>query len=97
MSQINRAVVASDGQGHGCVLWYQGNAIQKLIEKQDLCYLPDLGLDLAPHGIWIWEGGTATCNNDMWLRGTFRPLDDGEWFDLERNVNPLPDVDPRAP
>jgi hypothetical protein len=94
----DRALVACDGDGHGCVLQYVGAGLQYMLEEGAGRELVDLGFDDAPDGISVWEGRLAT--SEMWtdcgreydceLVGTFRELTDDEWASLRRNECPWP-------
>jgi len=86
-SKNSMAVVASDGNGNGAVLWYVGGHINNEIEEVGLHHLGDLGLDGADCGIWVWEGkylwypGSYEYpeDGDMDCVGDFRPPTQEEW------------------
>lgn len=79
------AVVACDGDGHGCVLHTVGPHVA--FDMREIGRdLDDLGLDDAPAGISIWEGVTAGGGyagdgdyHDTYLSGAFRAPTDDEW------------------
>lgn len=84
----SRAVIASDGKGHGAVVWWVGIALWSEIAEAGLTDLGDLGLDDAPAGISIWEGKLRAYqtgnpldgyDQDTCLDGRFRDLTDEEW------------------
>lgn len=70
----SRGVVACDGKGNGCVLWYAGASLANEIEEGGLVHLGDLGLDDAPNGISVWEG------RYFWTRGPYEYPDDGDSY-----------------
>lgn len=67
-----KAVVASDGNGNGCVVWYVGESMRNEIEECGFRGLDELGLDDAPAGISVWEG------TYVWIRGGYECPEDGE-------------------
>lgn len=54
----SRAVIASDGNGNGVVLFTVGPHLRMEIEECGLVTLEDLGLDNAPRGLSAWAGKT---------------------------------------
>lgn len=97
-SKPSIAVIASDGAGHGCVLWYaEHSAIDSMIEGVG-AELEALGLDDAPAGITIWEGNMRGGErrstpdgedySDTYLVGNFRALTSYEWGAMMENVAP---------
>lgn len=96
-NEQSRAVVASDGDGNGGVIWYFGGGIWHEIREVGLHQLGDLGLDDAPEGISIWEGNFATvqCGNPLdgydyetETRGAFRAPTDDEWKAIRAGESP---------
>ncbi len=85
-SPINRALVACDGNGNGCVLAHHGEALEYVLSEWSRA-LDGIGLDDAPHGLRIWEGvlvstGSAVFHGgeiDENLEGRFRELTAEEW------------------
>jgi hypothetical protein len=72
-----------------------------MIREAGVSDLDLLGLDDAPNGISIWEGGiksvhvhTPDCNeHDSWLAGGFRDPTDEEWAAIRKNECPWNDDD----
>ena len=102
----SRAVVASDGNGRGAVIWWVGLAFWIEIQEYGVTDLGDLGLDDAPAGLSIWEGQihTRQCGNPMdgydyetELVGAFRPPTDEEWKDIRHGCEPWNERDWWAP
>jgi hypothetical protein len=95
----SKAVVASDGLGNGCVIWYVGGALESEIEEAGLTDLSDLGLNDAPQGISVWEGvyiwlpGGHECPDDGTTdpSGAFRPPTAEEWTLIQSGKNPWAD------
>lgn len=94
------AVIACDGKGNGCVLWYGGGAsLRYEIEELGMCCLSDLGLDDAPHGISVWVGrfiaepiGNYDCPDVCTEpHGKFRQPHESEWAKIRMNKNPFED------
>ena len=87
-SKPSRAVVACDGDGNGCLLFFVGAHIESLRDEVG-SRLDDLGLDDAPLGLSIWEGvmrggerystPDGTDYADTYLEGKFRELTAEEW------------------
>lgn len=99
-NKLSLAIVASDGAGHGAVLFTAGPHVAFDIHEIGLRDLWDLGLDDAPSGVWVWEGkhvggdGSRSPEgdySDAYLQGTYRPLTDEEWAALKRNECPWSD------
>lgn len=94
----SRAVVACDGKGNGCCVWFDGDGIENEIVECGLSWLDDLGLDDAPQGIWIWEGdyywvppgrGEHPAEGGYTEpKGKFRLPDLDEWDAIRRGVSP---------
>ena len=90
------AVVASDGEGRGAVLWHVG-----IREIDDYGYgdLGDLGFDDAGQGISIFDGHMVWTKSpstpdhpeedDFELIGEYRDPTDAEWNDLRAGKNPF--------
>ncbi len=92
-SKPSLAVIASDGDGHGCVLSTVGVHIEFEIKEAGLHDLGDLGMDDAPRGISIWEGKTESHRDhegdvDTWLEGAFRQPTEQEWAAIVRGECP---------
>lgn len=93
--KLSRAVVAADGIGHGCLLWWIGLGLS-IEHEAGLTALDDLGLDDAPHGISIWEGRYIyTRDNEPYVesysaeaKGAFRAPDDLEWQEIRAGRAP---------
>lgn len=91
------AVVASDGCGNGCVLFYVGPHIEEEINAVGR-QLSDLSLDDCPDGIWIWEGiyrgitYPSTPDHaeeyDTEIDGKFREPNLVEWNVIRNNLCP---------
>jgi hypothetical protein len=98
-SKPSLAVVACDGNGHGCVLWTAGPHVESLVHEAGVTNLSDLGLDDAPEGISIWEGTIKTVHHntpdaneyDSWLEGSFREPTSKEWESIRKNECPWND------
>lgn len=98
-----RAVVACDGHGNGCVLYYRGEVLRSEIEDAGFRELDDLWLDDAPFGIRIWEGSFVEVK-DYTSEGApdgmhferadseFRELTIDEWATLQLGGDPLVSV-----
>lgn len=93
----NRAIVASDGNGNGCLLHWVGAGLQYMFEEVGST-LEDLGLDDIESGIWVWEG-RLECQSiptdfgyehDCQLEGMLRLPTDDEWAAVRRNECPWP-------
>lgn len=69
----SKAVIACDGDGRGCVLWYEGGALDNEIRECGFHELSELGLDNAPAGISIWEG------TYVWMPGGYECPADGDF------------------
>lgn len=84
----SRALIASDGNGNGCVISYVGEGIHYMLSETSQ-RLDDIGLDDAPQGLRIWEGRArggevthgleGTDYGDVYLVGAFRELTSLEW------------------
>lgn len=93
-SKSSLAVVAST-DGTGVVLWTAGPHVSSMIEDIG-GGLEEIGLDDAPDGISVWEGGIKTvhintpdCNEwESWLDGGFRSPTDEEWTAIRKNECP---------
>ena len=89
----SRAVIASDGEGNGVVLWWVGGHLWAEIDEACLRGLDELGLDDAPHGLSVWEGhyvmppGAAEDDSPE-AKGTFRALTDPEAEAVLERRNP---------
>lgn len=97
-SKPSRAVVACDGDFHGCVLFTVGAHVNFEIKEVGLRGLDEIGLDDAPPGISIWEGitsggGIAYDGDylDTYLTGSFRAPTDEEWNAIRAGVCPWDD------
>jgi hypothetical protein len=93
----NRAVVAQGETGCGVVLYSTGEGMRCLLENGPR--LDDVGMDDAPPGIWIWEGGLAGGErahegdyNDVYPVGKFREPTEIEWAAIKRGETPWPEV-----
>lgn len=90
------AVVACDGRGNGCVLWYGGGATLRYeIEEVGCRALDDLGLDDAPVGISVWVGryvaepcGVYEVDIETRPHGKFRRPHKSEWAKIKMVENP---------
>jgi hypothetical protein len=71
-SEVGAALVASDGNGNGCLLGHRGGWWHDLLEHQPSIGM--LGLGLAPRGLSVWFGRLVGRELD----GAFRPLLSGE-------------------
>lgn len=92
-SKPSLAVIASDGNGYGCVIFTVGAHVEFELKEGGLRDLGDLGLDDAPRGISIWEGKTESHRDyegdvDTWLKGTFREPTEQEWASISRGGCP---------
>lgn len=84
---VAKAVVASDGNGHGAVIEHNGGMLHMDIHDNGLTDLGDLGLDNAPAGLSVFEGhyegggynGYSGDYDDVSLEGDFRDLTRAEW------------------
>lgn len=92
----SRALIACDGEGKGCVLWWVGSDLFCEIDAVGKV-LEDLGLDNAPHGLSVWEGryeGFETGNEingvewDTEPKGKFRELTDDEFRAIREGLCP---------
>jgi len=89
------AVIASNGQGNGCILWHVGGHIVNETESVGF-NLADLGLDDAPFGLSIWEGKFINYDHSMVdgheyeaePSGIFRNPTFEEWAAIIAGVNP---------
>ncbi len=98
-SKPSLAVVASDGQGEGAVLWTVGAHLNLEMEEIGLYRLDELGLDNAPLGISVWEGKGVWSrgpwehpqDGDMELVGEFRDPTKLEWAFIKDNECPWND------
>lgn len=94
-SKPSKGVIANGAHG-GCVLFFAGPHLYSMVSDAGISDLDLLGLDDAPEGISIWEGGiksvhinTPDCNeHDSWLDGSFRDPTDEEWAAIRRNECP---------
>src|SRR3990167_6744841 len=87
----SRALIASDGSGNGCILFYCGAHLEEEIRAVGQ-QLSDLGLDDCPDGVWVWEGVYAGITYpsspngpeeyDTEIRGNFREPKSFEWLNL---------------
>jgi hypothetical protein len=92
------AVIACRG-GAGVVLYSAGPHVESMIDGGGSRLLDDLGLDDAPDGISVWEGGIKSVHintpdayeYDAWLEGTFREPTGEEWQAICRGECPWPD------
>lgn len=95
------AVVACDGEGHGCVLWTAGPYMQSEMDQVGTKVLSDLGLDDAPLGISVWEGKYVwhpgsyeyPMDGDSEASGKFREPTDAEWAAIREGRCPWNDAD----
>ena len=91
---IDSAVVASDGNGHGAVLWYTGR-FEEIIQEHGITDLNLLGMDDCPHGVHVWMGRVVWGReggddfDDYATYGEWRNLTPAEWAALQENRNPL--------
>lgn len=97
-SKPSVALVACDGHGHGCLIWWAGGHLSLEVEEAGLTDLADLGLDDCPVGVWVWEGiyvywPSVTCEGidegcDAESKGAFRAPTDEEWAAIRENRSP---------
>ncbi len=87
------ALIACDGEGHGCVLETFGPAVPGLNDDTGRGHLDDFGLDDAPKGLSVWIGNLQTWRCGAWgeewdaeLRGEFRSLTPEEWKRLAAGI-----------
>lgn len=77
------ALIASDGDGCGMILAFDGDRMNGEIRGLS-SHIGDLGeLDKAPAGLSIWEGEieyVGTEDVDTYFRGAFRPLEPSERY-----------------
>jgi len=100
----SRAVVVQ-GMGGGCVLFTVGAHVDSMINEAGVSDLDNLGLDDAPEGISIWEGGIKSVHHntpdanehEWWLDGKFRDPTAEEWESIRKNKCPWNDEEWRAP
>lgn len=93
---LNKAVVASDGIGNGCIICYVGNSLHNEIYGARFTDLCDLGLDEAPQGVSIWEGSYIWQGDRDGPGGTmltsansaFRAPTEAEWTCIRAKQNP---------
>lgn len=98
------AVVASDEDGVGCVLWTVGRHVASMMED---CgnNLEALNLHEGPCGISIWEGRIHTTEihtpdaheYDSELRGRYRAPTDAEWQAIREGRCPWDEFPSEAP
>ena len=94
-SKPSKAVIVQ-GMGGGCVLFTAGPHVDSMINEAGVSDLDNLGLDDAPEGISIWEGGIETVHIntpdanewDSWLVGKFRDPTSEEWESIRKNECP---------
>jgi hypothetical protein len=90
----SKAIIACDGKGNGCVLFYIGDGITEEIETGTYCSIDELGLDKAPFGLSVWEGEFVACvdeyepENYTKPEGSFRELTEAEWKAVKDKQNP---------
>lgn len=92
----SRALVACDGDGHGCLVYWVGADLGFEVAEMGLCELADLGLDDAPRGLSIWEGryvtnrvgGYDSPDVETEPSGRFRPLTAAEWSEVSQGRAP---------
>ena len=98
-SKPSIAVVASDGSGNGCLLFWAGGHLALEVEEYGFTQLSDLGLDDCPAGIWIWEGKyvwSSGYNHGMGIDeggdaspvGGFRAPSELEWKFIRAGKSP---------
>jgi hypothetical protein len=100
----SKAVVVQ-GTGGGCVLFTAGPHVASMINEAGVSDLDNLGLDDAPDGVSIWEGGIKSVHHntpdanehEWWLEGAFREPTDEEWESIRKNDCPWDDNEWRAP
>lgn len=90
------AVVVTDGDDNGCVMWTVGGDIRMLIDDDCLRTLEDFGLYPPSVGIWIWEGSYIFTHDeegsgDAELIGKFRSPSEEEWAAIKRGECPWND------
>lgn len=98
----SRGVVACNGQGLGCVIWWTPDSVLEHEIGEVSAELEELGLDDAPIGISIWEGtyvwqpGPWDCPEDGYTepRGAFRAPTAEEWVAITTGRNPFVAEDP---
>lgn len=93
----SRAVIANRERGSGSIVYVAPDSLlaQQMGDVSDR--LDDLGLDDAPAGISVWEGGFAGGEKDEWNGdyndvypvGTFRAPTDDEWAAIRDGRNPF--------
>jgi hypothetical protein len=100
------AVIASDDDGNGAVLWSVGPHIDLMREELGYHDLERLNLQPESAGIWVWEGRRVWYpgpyeypeDGEMLLEGEFRAPTDEEWACIHRNECPWNDdewLDPK--
>jgi hypothetical protein len=79
-----------------CILYYTGPTVVELIRKRMWIDYNDLGLDMPPGGISIWEGTyieehgiLEPGDSDIIPHGNYRPLNTYEWICIENNASPF--------
>lgn len=95
----SQGVVASNGQGKGCVLWWTDGSNLDAEIRECSSDLAELGLDDAPRGLSIWEGsyrwvpGPWDCPSDGHTEpiGKFRPPTADEWTAIMAGTSPFPE------
>lgn len=98
-SKPSRAVIASDGDGNGVILWHMG-ALSHEVEQIRSESLGDYGFDDCPQGIHVWEGiheektkpADFTGSNETLMvpKGDYRSPSDEEWQALREHRCPWP-------
>lgn len=101
-AEPSRAVVASDGHGHGCILYTEGPHLRSEMVELGRRALSELMLDDTPAGIWVWVGrivgvehpatsnGPAEWDTEM-VDEEMRPPTDDEWAAIREGRSPWPD------
>lgn len=100
-SKKSMAVIASNENGDGAVVWSVGPHILMEQEETGLRSLDELGLVPDAAGIWIWEGKGVwqdgpwehPQDGELILEGEFRVPTDEEWNAIRRNECPWNDDD----
>ena len=97
------AVIGSNGNGHGTLVWWAGGHLALEINEYGFSDLGDLGLDDCPIGIWVWEGkyiyhSGVNCEGidvggDAEPKGEFRKPTDEEWAAIREGRSPWNDDD----
>jgi hypothetical protein len=94
---MSKAVIASDGKGHGVVLHWAGKHIEAEVDDHGQ-EIHHLYLDGAPEGISVWEGEyvyTEIREGGDWdvdVSGdsVFRDPTPEEWTAIQQGVSPWP-------